>query len=81
VRFPSAPRLVCFKSDIPSYQRLGLFDVFVSEQKLPVEVAEVNGIEVDNVDFAEASEDKVLEKFAAYSAGADHEDARLFHKG
>lgn len=54
--------------------------MFVSEQKLPVQVAQVDRVEVDNVDFAEAGKDKVLEELAAYSSGADHEDAGLCRK-
>lgn len=35
--------------------------MLVSEQKLPIQVTKVNGIKVDNMDFAEASENKILE--------------------
>jgi hypothetical protein len=35
--------------------------MLVSEEKLSIEVAKVYRIEVYNVDFAEASEDEVLE--------------------
>jgi hypothetical protein len=51
--------------------------MFVSEEELAVEVAEVDCVEIDDVDFAEASEGEVLEKFAADPAGADEEDAGL----
>lgn len=37
-----------------SYQRFRLLDMLVSEEELAVEVAEVNGIKVDDVNFAEA---------------------------
>lgn len=51
--------------------------MFLSKEKLPVEVAEVYGVEIYNVDFAEAGEDEVLEQFTADAAGAYHEDASL----
>jgi hypothetical protein len=51
--------------------------MFVSEEELAVEVAEVDCVEIDDVDFAEAGEGEVLEKFAADPAGADEEDAGL----
>lgn len=44
-----------------TYQSFRTFDVFVTEEELSIQVAEVYGIEVDYVNFAEASEDKVLE--------------------
>ena len=59
------------------YQCFGLLDMLVAEQELAVEVAEVDGIEVYNVDFAEASKNKILEKLATNSTGADHEHASL----
>ena len=42
------------------------------EQKLPVQVAEINGIEIDDVDLAEAGEDQIFEQFAANAAGSHH---------
>lgn len=46
--------------------------MLLSEQKLPVEVREINGIKVNNVDFAEASEDEVLQQFTSYASSAHH---------
>lgn len=37
-------------------QSFGLFDVFVTEEELAVQVAEINGIKVHDVDFAIAGE-------------------------
>jgi hypothetical protein len=51
--------------------------VLVAEQELAVQIAEVDGVEVDYVDVAEADEDEVLEQLAADAARADHEHARL----
>lgn len=35
--------------------------MLMSEEELPIEVAQIDGIEIDNMNFAEASEDEVLE--------------------
>lgn len=35
--------------------------MLVTEEELPVEVAEVDGVEVNDVDFSEASANKVLQ--------------------
>jgi hypothetical protein len=43
------------------YQCLGLFDVLLAEQELPVEVAQVNRVEVNDVDLSEAGKNEVLE--------------------
>lgn len=46
--------------------------MLVSEQKLAVQVAEVNSIEVHNVNLAITGEDEVLEEFAADASCANH---------
>ena len=51
--------------------------MLVAKQKLSVEVAEVDRVQVDDVDFAEAGQDEVLEQFASDAASAHHENARL----
>jgi hypothetical protein len=56
-RILSHSRNVCRRP----YQCLRLLDVLVPKQELAVEVAEVDGVEVDNVDLAKAGEDEVLE--------------------
>jgi len=58
-------------------KRFRLLDMLMTEEKLSVEVAEIDCVKIDDVDFAEASQDKVLEQFAANTACADEEDARL----
>jgi hypothetical protein len=60
-----------------TYQGFRLFDVLVAKQELPVEVAEVDRVQVDNVNLAEPGEDEVLEELAADAASADHEHPRL----
>jgi hypothetical protein len=47
--------------------------MFVSEKKLSVQIAEVDCVEVDNMNFGETAEDDVLEQFATNASGADHE--------
>jgi hypothetical protein len=60
-----------------THQGLGLLDVLSAEQKLPVEVAQIDGIQIDNVDLPEAREDEVLEQFAADAACSHHQNSRL----
>lgn len=60
-----------------THQGLGLFNVFVPEQELAVEVGQVNGVEIHDVDVAEAGKHEVLEQLTSNAASADHEDARL----
>lgn len=54
--------------------------MLMSEEELTVEVAQVDCIKVDDVDFAESREDEVFEELAADAAGANKEDARLRKK-
>lgn len=51
--------------------------MFVSEEELSVQVGKIDGIEIDDVDFAITSENKVLEQLATNSAGTNHEHASL----
>ena len=53
-------------------QSLRLFDVFMTEEELAIEVAEIDGVKIDDVDLTEASEDKILQKLTADAAGTDH---------
>jgi hypothetical protein len=54
-----------------TYNGFRLLDVFVSEEKLAIEVAEVDCVEIDDMDFAKAGQGEVFEKFAADATGAD----------
>ena len=45
--------------------------MLASEQKLAVEVAQIDRVQIDNVYLAEAGEDEVLEQLAADPSGAD----------
>lgn len=51
--------------------------MLVAEQKLAVQVAEVDGVQVDNVDLTKARERQVLEELAADASSSYHQDARL----
>ena len=62
---------------LETYDSFRLLDVFVSEEELAVEVAQVDGVEIDDVDLAEAGQSEVLEQFAADAACADEQDAGL----
>ena len=64
-------------SHIPGNQSLGFLDVFLPEEELAIEVAQVDGVEVDDVDFAKPGQDEVLEELAANTACADEEDTGL----
>ena len=45
--------------------------MLISKQKLPIEIAQIDGVEIDNMNLAEASENKILQKFTSDSASAD----------
>jgi hypothetical protein len=61
-----------------TYQSLGLLDVLVAKQELPIEVAQINGVQIDNMDLAKAREHKILQQFASDTASAHHQHARLY---
>jgi hypothetical protein len=60
-----------------THQSLRFLDVLVSEEKLSVQVAQVNCVKVHDVNFTEASQDEVLQKFATNSSCANHENSCL----
>ena len=51
--------------------------MFVTKEELTIEVAKVDGVQIDNVDLAEAGENKVLQELATNSSGTDHQNAGL----
>jgi hypothetical protein len=57
--------------DFDSHQCLGLFDMLMTEQKLAVQIGEVDSVKVDNRDAAVPCEKQVFEKLAAYSTCAN----------
>lgn len=56
---------------------LRLLDVFMSEEELPVQIAEVDCIEINDMYFPKASKDKVLEELAADTTCADKQNTGL----
>jgi len=51
--------------------------MLVSEEKLAIEVAEVDRVKVDDMNLAKACKDKILEELAANAACADKENTGL----
>jgi hypothetical protein len=64
------------KRRLGSHLALGHADVSRSEEKLTIEIADVDGVEVDHFHVSKAGEGEVFEEFASDAAGADEEDAR-----
>jgi hypothetical protein len=55
-----------------THQRLGLLDVLIAKQELPVQIAQINRVQVHNVYLSKACEYEVLEQFAADTASSHH---------
>lgn len=51
--------------------------MLIAEEKLAVEVTQVDRIEVYDVDFAKSSEDEVFEELATDTSSSYHQYARL----
>lgn len=51
--------------------------MFLSEEKLTIQIAQVDCIKIDDVNLSEPGHDKVLEQFASDAASANEEYARL----
>ena len=51
--------------------------MLVPEEKLAIQIAQIDGIKVDNMDFAEAGKEEVFEQFAANPTSSDHKNTRL----
>ena len=49
----------------------------MSEEELAVQIAEIDGVKVDDMNFTEAGQYQVLQQFAAYAASSDEKDASL----
>ena len=45
--------------------------MFMSEKELTIEIAEIYGVEVDDVDLTEAGEREVLQKLTSNPTGAN----------
>jgi len=53
--------------------------MFMAKEELPVQITEIDGIEIDDVYFAEACKDEILQQLAADAACADEKNPRLQH--
>lgn len=62
---------------IITHQSLALLDMLAAEQKLAVEITQVNRIQIDDMNLAEARKHQIFKQFAADTARADHQHARL----
>lgn len=60
-----------------THQSFGLLDVFLSEQKLPVQVAQINGVKIDDVNLSKAGQDQILEQLASDATSANEENSCL----
>jgi len=49
----------------------------MSEEELAIEVREIYGVQIHDMNLAEARERKVLEQFASNTTSADHQHTRL----
>lgn len=54
--------------------------MFISEEKLPVQIAKVDCVKVNDVNLLEARKEEVLQKFATDAASAHKQHARLEDK-
>lgn len=53
-----------------SYHSLRLLDVLVPEKKLPIQIAQVDRVEIDDVDLSKPGEDEILEQLASDAPSA-----------
>ena len=51
--------------------------MLLSKEKLPIEIAQIDSIEINDMNLTEAGEDKVLQDFTSDSTSADQEYTRL----
>ena len=51
--------------------------MFLAEKKLAIQVAQVDSIEINDVDFGKSSEDEILQQLATDAAGTDHKHSSL----
>jgi hypothetical protein len=52
--------------------------MFLSKEKLAIQVTQIYCIKVYDVNFSESAEKEVLEKLASNTSGTDKQHARLF---
>ena len=51
--------------------------MLMAKKKLSIEIAEIDCIEIDDVNLTEAGEDEILQKLTSDSTSANQEDSRL----
>ncbi len=59
---------------------LGTPNILLSEEELTIEIGDIDGVHVDDVDIIEAAKRKVGEDLAAETSGADDENLALSAK-
>lgn len=59
------------------YQSLRFLDVFMSEEKLTIEVAQIDGIKIDDMDLTKPCKDEVFEQLASNPTSTHHQHASL----
>jgi len=59
--------------EVSSHLSLGLADVSLAEEELPVEVGEFDGVHVHHFDFVEAQQSEILEQFASKASCSCYE--------
>ena len=54
-----------------THQSLGFLNMFMPEEELPVQIAQIDGVKIHNMNLTEASEDEILQKLTSDTSGAD----------
>ena len=77
---PSSSSIIIRGGDHPQrrlarHHALRHANVRAPKQKLTIQIANVDGIEVDDLDVTESAQREIFEKFATDSAGSHDEDA------
>ena len=69
------------RGGIKANQSFGFLDMFVTEEELAIEVAEIDSVKIHNVDLTKAGEYEILKQLASNAAGTDHQYTRLRNYG
>mmetsp|Transcript_8793 Transcript_8793/g.18943 ORF Transcript_8793/g.18943 Transcript_8793/m.18943 type:complete len:226 (-) Transcript_8793:63-740(-) len=59
------------------HHTLGHADVMTPKQELSIQIAHIDGIQIDDFDVAKAAQGEVFEELASDAAGSDEEDATI----
>ena len=63
------------------YDCFWFLDMFMSEQELAIQIAEIDRIQIYDMNFSKACEGEVLQQFTANSACANEKNTRLLDEG